>query len=122
MKIEKFEDIESWKAARELTHKVYNLCNNGRFSRDYGLKDQIQRASVSIMANIAEGFDSNSPKSFLNFLYYSFRSASEVQSLLYVAADQNYITQEEFESLYKETLVIKRLLMGLMRYLKNLPS
>ncbi|HEX2867372.1 MAG TPA: four helix bundle protein [Ignavibacteriales bacterium] len=119
MKIEKFEDIESWKAARELTHKVYNLCNNGRFSRDYGLRDQIQRASVSIMANIAEGFDSKSNKSFLNFLNYSFRSASEVQSLLYVAMDQNYITMEEFDCIYRETIRIKSLLMGLSRYLNK---
>lgn len=122
MKIDKFEDIESWRAARELTHNIYKLCSNGRFARDYGLKDQIQRASVSIMANIAEGFDSNSNKSFLNFLNYSFRSASEVQSLLYVAVDQNYIIKEEFDSLYNDTLLIKRLLMGLIRYLKSLPD
>lgn len=122
MKIEKFEDIESWKAARDLTRNIYNLCSNGRFARDYGLRDQVQRASVSIMANIAEGFGSNSNKSFLNFLNYSFRSVSEVQSLLYVATDQNYITHEEFVNLYNETLMIKRLLMGLIRYLKTLPE
>ncbi|MCU7492556.1 MAG: four helix bundle protein [Ignavibacteria bacterium] len=122
MKIERFEDIESWKVARELTRHVYSLCNKGQLSRDYGLKDQVQRASVSIMANIAEGFDSNSSKSFLNFLSYSFRSASEVQSLLYVILDLNYITPKEFEDLYNQSTKIKSLIMGLSRYLKTLPE
>lgn len=122
MKIERFEDIESWKVARELTRHVYSLCNKGQLSRDYGLKDQVQRASVSIMANIAEGFDSNSSKSFLNFLSYSFRSASEVQSLLYVILDLNYITPKEFEDLYNQSTKIKSLIMVLSRYLKTLPE
>ncbi|HEX2962903.1 MAG TPA: four helix bundle protein [Ignavibacteriales bacterium] len=119
MRIERFEDIESWKAARELTHDVYKMCSCGYFSKDFGLKDQLQRASVSIMANIAEGFDSSSDKSFLNYLNFSFRSASEVQSLLYVALDQNYITNSEFENIYNRTTRIKSLLMGLTRYIKS---
>jgi four helix bundle protein len=95
------------------------MCSCGYFSKDFGLKDQIQRASVSIMANIAEGFDSSSDKSFLNYLNFSFRSASEVQSLLYVALDQNYITNSEFENIYNRTTKIKSLLMGLTRYIKS---
>lgn len=119
MKIERFEDIESWKAARELTHDVYKICSIGYFAKDFGLRDQIQRASVSVMSNIAEGFDSSSDKSFLNYLNFSFRSASEVQSLLYVALDHNYISKSEFENLYNRTSRIKSLLIGLMRYLKS---
>ena len=81
------EEIESWKEARELTKNIYGLTARQGFSRDFGLRDQIQRASVSIMANIAEGFDSGSNKSFISFLNYTYRSASEVQSLSYVALD-----------------------------------
>ena len=79
MKIEKFEDLESWKIARNLTNEIYEITGNEKFSKDYGLKEQIQRASVSVMANIAEGFDSRSDKSFINFLNYAYRSATEVQ-------------------------------------------
>jgi len=119
MKIEKFEDLESWKVARELTNKVYLLSKKEKFSKDYGLKDQIQRASVSVMANIAEGFDSRSDKSFINFLNYAYRSATEVQSLLYVASDQKYISQNEFNNLYSEVKKIHGLIGGLIKYLKS---
>jgi four helix bundle protein len=87
MKIEKFEDLDSWKVARELTNTIYSITKKEKFSKDYGLKDQIQRASVSILANVAEGFDSRSDKSFINFLTFAYRPATEVQSLLYVALD-----------------------------------
>ncbi len=119
MKIEKFEDIESWKLARELTKDIYGITKLNNFSKDFGLKDQIQRASVSIMANLSEGFDSNSDKSFINFLNYSYRSASEVQSLLYVTIDQEYISQNEFESLYMNCKDIKNLIGGLIQYLSK---
>ena len=119
MKIKRFEDIDSWKAGRELTNIIYSLTSKGSFNKDFGLKDQIQRASVSIMANIAEGFDSNSNKAFINFLNYSFRSASEVQSLLYVAFDQKYINETEFNSVYIQCNEIKNLIGGFIRYLKN---
>lgn len=101
MRIEKFEEIESWKLARELTKEIYRVTKLKYFSKDFGLKDQIQRASVSIMANVSEGFDSCTDKSFVNFLNYSCRSASEVQSLLYIALDQEYISKYEFELLYE---------------------
>lgn len=119
MKIEKFEDIESWKLARELTKDIYKITKLNNFSKDYGLKDQIHRASVSIMANISEGFDSSSDKSFINFLNYSYRSASEVQSLLYVALDQEYISKSEFEFLYDRCTNIKNLIGGLIKYLSK---
>jgi len=119
MKIEKFEDIESWQVARKLTNDIYSISNEERFNKDFGLKDQIRRASVSIMANIAEGFDSKSNKAFINFLNYSYRSASEVQSLLYVANDQKYILDTTFNELYKLCNQIKGLIGGFTKYLKS---
>ena len=119
MRIEKFEEIESWKLARELTKEIYRVTKLNHLSKDFGLKDQIQRASVSIMSNIAEGFDSGSDKSFINFLKYSYRSASEVQSLLYVVLDQDLITKSKFESLYEKCRDIKNLIGGLIQYLKK---
>jgi len=119
MRIEKFEDIESWKLARELTKEIYRITKLNNFSKDFGLKDQIQRASVSIMANISEGFDSSSDKSFINFLNYAYRSASEVQSLLYVVLDQEYISTNEFELLYEKCKDIKNLIGGLIQYLSK---
>ncbi|MCK5704788.1 MAG: four helix bundle protein [Cyclobacteriaceae bacterium] len=119
MRIEKFEEIESWKLARELTKEIYRVTKLNNFSKDFGLKDQIQRASVSIMANISEGFDSGSDKSFINFLNYSYRSASEVQSLLYVVLDQKYISKNEFDFLYEKCKDIKNLIGGLIQYLKK---
>ena len=119
MSINKFEEIESWKEARKLAKSIYGASNTAKFSKDFGLRDQIRRASVSIMANIAEGFDNASNKSFINFLNYSFRSASEVQSLLYIAIDQNYITTERFDSIYNQCNKIKSLIGGFIRYLKK---
>ncbi|MFB6273721.1 MAG: four helix bundle protein [Salinibacter sp.] len=87
MRIDRFEDIQAWRAARELTRAIYDVTSRSPFSRDFGLRDQIQRASVSIMANIAEGFDSASDQGFIQFLGYALRSATEVQSHLYVALD-----------------------------------
>lgn len=100
MKIGRFEEIESWKKARELTKTIYTTTARPKFSRDFGLRDQIQRASVSIMSNVAEGFDAGSDRGFVNFLRIAYRSASEVESLLYVAKDIGYINQAEFEGCY----------------------
>jgi len=99
MRIESFQEIKSWREARVLVKKIYEITNKGKFSKGYGLKDQIQRAAVSIMSNIAEGFDSGSSKNSINFLNYSYRFASEVESLLCVAFDLNYIENEEFKEL-----------------------
>ena len=92
MKIERFEDIEAWQLARELTRKVYCLTGKSRFAKDYGLKNQIQDAAGSSMHNIAEGFDSETNAEFIRFLRYAKRSCSEVQSELYVALDEGYIS------------------------------
>ncbi len=119
MKIENFIDIDSWKEARKLVNTIYKATSKQEFSKDFGLKDQIQRASVSIMSNIAEGFDSSSNKMFINFLTCSYRSASEVESLLYVASDLNYINFENFNELIYSVKKIKKLIGGFIKYLKN---
>ena len=119
MKIERFEEIESWKKARDLTKSIYFLTRKNEFGKDYGLKDQIQRACVSIMANIAEGFDSGSKKSFIVFLRYAYRSTSEVQSLLYISLDCNYITENEFYNSMTMAGDIKNLIGGFIHYLQK---
>src|SRR5438132_9670595 len=99
-KIERFEDIVAWQKARMLTKEVYALARVGDFARDFGLKDQIQRASVSTMSNIAEGYERGGDKEFVQFLSTSKGSCGEVKSHLYVALDQNYIAAPQFEELY----------------------
>ena len=119
MAIEKFEDIEAWKIARELTQQIYKITTQGHFVHDHGLRSQVQRAAVSVMANIAEGFDSQSNKAFIQFLGYALRSATEVQSHLYVALDQGYVSQDKFDSLYEQAVKAKNIIHGFMRYLRN---
>ena len=95
MKIERFEEIQAWQLARELTKNVYNLTKKPKFSNDYGLKKQIRAAAGSSMHNIAEGFDSESNAGFIRFLRYAKRSCTEVQSELYVALDEEYISAND---------------------------
>lgn len=116
---QRFEDIEAWQKARELTKAVYALSNDGQFARDFGLRDQIRRASVSIMSNIAEGFGRGGNKEFIQFLSTAKGSASEVQAQLYVALDAGYINQDQFQKLYSETEATARMIAGLLRYLQN---
>jgi four helix bundle protein len=97
MKIERFEDIEGWQLARE----VYACTGAGDFSRDFGLRDQIRRAASSVMRNIAEGFDAASDAEFTRFLRHVQRSCTEVQSELYVAFDQKYLNEQQFNQLYE---------------------
>lgn len=97
--IKRFEEIESWKVARDLTGQIYAATKNGAFAHDYGLKDQIQRAAVSIMSNIAEGFERGGNREFANFLSIAKGSCGEVRAQLYVALDQNYVTRDDFERL-----------------------
>ncbi|MEW6664832.1 MAG: four helix bundle protein [Thermodesulfobacteriota bacterium] len=117
MKIERFEDIEAWQLARELTRKVYNLTRKEEFARDFGLKGQVQDASGSSMHNIAEGFDSETDLEFVRFLRYAKRSCSEVQSQLYVALDQEYITKAEFQDVYDHAGRTRAAIRGLIKYL-----
>lgn len=119
MKIEKFEDIQAWQKARDLNREIYDITKNTHFSKDYPLRDQIRRASVSIMANIAEGFGRKSKKEFANFLNLAHGSAAEVQCHLSVAIDQNYIHRKEFEDLYKKVEEVSKMIQGFMNYLRS---
>jgi len=119
MKITRFEDIEAWQIGRALCRLVYDSVKKEKFSRDYGLKDQVCRASVSIMANISEGFDSGSRAEFIRFLSYAQRSCSELQSEFYVALDQEYITKEEFDEIYSLASKARSKIGAFIKYLKQ---
>ena len=106
MKIKKFEDLESWKKARKLTNTIYEATAVGRFTRDFGLKDQIRRASISILSNIAEGFERGGDKEFLQFLAVAKGSCGEVRAQLYIAVDQRYLRQDLFDELSKNAAEI----------------
>ncbi len=121
-KIERFEDIQAWQNARKLVRAIYSITNDGRFTKDFGLRDQIRRAAVSIMLNIAEGFARKTNKEFMQFLVIAHASAAEVQSALYVALDQNYIIRQQFENLYKITDETSKMIMGFSNYLRKLKS
>lgn len=110
--ITRFEDILAWQEARRLTKQVYEMTVREPFARDFGLRDQIQRASVSSMSNIAEGFDCESKVEFGRFLGIARRSAVEVQSLLYVAMDVGYIMETEFAAHYEQARKTKALIGG----------
>ena len=118
-KIEKFEDIDAWKLARALTAKVYTFAMEGNFARDYGFRDQICRATVSIVSNIAEGFERNSGKSFLQFLAIAKGSAGEVRAQLYIAYDLGYVSREQFDEAIKDVSRISKMLSRLMAYLEE---
>ena len=120
--IQRFEDIQAWQESRKLVRMIYSLTNKELFSKDYGMRDQIQRASVSTMANIAEGFDCQSRVEFARFLGIARRSAVEVQSILYAVLDNGYITQEEFDLHYEQARKAKALIGGFKRSLTNKTS
>jgi four helix bundle protein len=117
MKIERFEDIEAWQLARELTRKVYDLTKKTKFARDFGLRGQIQDAAGSSMHNIAEGFDSETNPEFVRFLRYAKRSCTEVQSELYMALDQQYITDAEFKDVSDHAGRTRATIRGFIKYL-----
>jgi four helix bundle protein len=118
-RLERFEDIDAWKKARELTRSIYQITMTGEFARDFGLRDQIRRAAVSVLSNIAEGFERDGNKEFLQFLSLAKGSCGEVRAQLYVALDQAYITDTEFRELIEKTLEVSRLIAGLMKYLST---
>lgn len=119
MTIKQFEEIECWKLARELTRMVYNLAKGAEFARDFALRDQITRAAGSSMHNIAEGFDAGTNPEFIRFLRFSKRSATEVQSQLYVALDQRYISQEQFDETYEQARLVRAKAGAFIHYLTN---
>jgi four helix bundle protein len=118
-KINRFEDLQSWQKARELANYIYDLTENPKFSKDFRLRDQIQGAAGSVMHNIAEGFDSGTNPDFIRFLKMSRRSASEVQSELYLALDRKYITDENLNTAYSLATESKRLINGMIAYLRK---
>ncbi len=118
-KIKKFEEIKSWKKARMLTKQIYEVTSVGSFRRDFSLKDQIRRASVSILSNIAEGFERGGDQEFIQFLAIAKGSCGEVRAQLYVALDQCYFSPESFETLSKTAIEASELISGLMKYLKD---
>jgi four helix bundle protein len=118
-KIEKFEDIEVWKIARELVNDVYRMTRTAPFSKDWSLKDQFQRASVSIMSNIAEGYERGSNREFVQFLFIARASAGEVRSLSYVAYDQKYLDEKVFSNLSSKVSLISRQIKGFIVYLQK---
>jgi four helix bundle protein len=117
--IKNFEDLDSWKKARELAGYVYELTRKEKFARDFGLRDQIQRAAGSVMHNIAEGFESGYNPEFIRFLKMARRSAGEVQSELYLALDAQYINVDEIKKAYALTVDTKKLVNGLITYLSK---
>lgn len=117
MSIKRFEDIEAWQLARELTLDVYGLTREPPFAKDFGLKGQIQDAAASSMHNTAEGFDSETNTEFIRFLRYAKRSCTEVQSQLYVALDNEYITQEQFDNVYEQARRTRAAIRGFINYL-----
>jgi four helix bundle protein len=115
----RFEDILAWGKARILTREVYSITRNPLFKRDYALCDQIRRGSLSIMLNIAEGYDRRTDPEFRRYLSIANGSAAEVQSALYVALDQQYLSQPEFQRLYDRCAEIRRMINGLQVYLRQ---
>lgn len=115
----KFEEIQAWQKAREVTRKIYVMSNKGEFARDFSLRDQMKRASVSIMANIAEGHGRRTRTEFANFLNISRGSAVELQSHLYVALDLEYISKSEFDETYQMLDEVSKMTVSLAQYLRN---
>ena len=119
MKITKFEDIQAWQAARQLTNLAYEATEASAFNDGRKLRWQIRDAAGSCMANIAEGFDAGADKEFARFLRIAQRSATELQSHLYVALDRHFLESPDFDRLYAKAADVRRMIGGFIRYLKN---
>lgn len=119
--IERFEDIQAWQKAREVSSTIYRICKAGELSKDFGLRDQIRRSAVSVQSNIAEGFGREGNKEFVRFLKIAKGSSSEFRSQLYNLLDADYINQQVFEDLYSRSEETENLIGGFINYLeKNL--
>ncbi|HMX74598.1 MAG TPA: four helix bundle protein [Anaerolineales bacterium] len=120
--IRRFEEIEAWQTARELTRLVYSITEEGKFAKDFGLKDQIRRACVSIMSNIAEGFESKTQPAFIRYLGIAKASAGEVRAQSYVANDVKYLSDEQFAQLFDIAEKSSRQLSRFISYLEAQPN
>jgi four helix bundle protein len=118
-RFDSFEDMEVWQKARELTRDLYAISNQGRFSRDFGLREQVRRAAVSIVSNIAEGFERRGDREFARFLSVAKGSAGEVRAQLYVALDLGYLSRTEFDRLSAASVEISRMVSSLITYLRR---
>ncbi|MFE3871285.1 four helix bundle protein [Flavobacterium sp. ZS1P70] len=118
-KFKSFEEINSWQKSRLFNKRIYEITENTIFKKDFDLVRQIRRASISISSNIAEGFERNTDKEFVYFLYVSKASAAEIRSQLYLALDLNYISKIEFDELYLNVSDISKLLSGFIKYLND---
>ncbi|CAN5335094.1 four helix bundle protein [soil metagenome] len=117
--IERFEDLEIWKLSKTMANQVYDVTAIGKFSQDYVLRDQIRRAVVSIFSNIAEGFERGGNKEFIQFLYIAKASCGEVRAQMTFAQDRDYISQSEFEIVYKNLISLSNQISGFIKYLRN---
>ena len=117
--ITRFEDIEAWQLGRELKRRVYACSKVGEFTKDFALKDQIRRAAISVTANVAEGFEREGNREFIQFLSTSKGSCGELQDHLYTALDESYITQTQFDALYQQASEVGRKLGAFMNYLQR---
>ncbi len=115
----RFEEIEAWQNARQLVRSIYEITEKGKFARDFGLRDQIRRAAVSVMANIAEGFERGGNKEFTQFLSVAKASCGEVRSHMYVALDLNYLDPPSFETLAGLAIETSSKISALIRYLQS---
>ena len=118
-RIEKFEDIEGWKLARRVTNRVYDVSSTGDFNRDFALVNQIRRASISILSNIAEGFERDGNKEFLQFLSVAKGSCGEVRSQMYIAADRGYVDETTFNEIGGLLIETSQKISGFMKYLRQ---
>jgi four helix bundle protein len=119
MQVKNFEELEIWKEARSLTQEIYRLTRDSKFSKDFGLSSQIQRAAISIMSNIAEGFERGGNQEFIHFLYVAKGSCGEVRSQLYVALDQSYIAPKDCDEVRKSFRRLSIMISNLIDYLKR---
>jgi four helix bundle protein len=117
--IRKFEEIQSWQKARGLSQAIYNITKNSELSKDFALRDQLRRSGISVMSNITEGFARRTNKEFINFLGLAHGSVAELQSQLYIALDQQYISKEQFHAIYCLAEETSKLIQGLAKYLKK---
>ena len=117
--IKKFEDIQAWQKGRELKQAVYRCSKRGDFAKDFALREQIRRAAISITANIAEGFERDGNREFIQFLSISKGSTGEVQDHLYTALDESYLSQQEFDAFYAQAPEVAKLTASFMNYLRQ---
>jgi four helix bundle protein len=118
--IQHFEDLEAWQSARKLTKRIYRASGQGAFAKDFPLQDQIRRAAISVMSGIAEGFESNTNELFVDRLGRAKASAGEVRSQLYIAYDQGYLRENEFDELKNNTEEVTRQITGLVDHIESI--